>query len=57
VNAAEITALCTGIPAIIGAVTALVIALQAKGTAGATMKAWVAHVTSGDHDVRPTGDM
>jgi hypothetical protein len=31
-NAAEITALCTGIPAIITAVTALIHALQAKAT-------------------------
>lgn len=34
-NAAEITAICTGIPAIIGAVTALIVALRASKTAKA----------------------
>lgn len=29
-NAAEITAICTGIPAIIGAITALIVAIRAN---------------------------
>jgi hypothetical protein len=33
VSAASITAVCTGIAGIIGAITALVVALKAKGTA------------------------
>lgn len=32
-NVAEITAICTGVPAIIGAVTALIVALRAGKTA------------------------
>jgi hypothetical protein len=50
VNAAEITALCTGIPAVIAAVTALIYAVKAKGQSAATMKAWTAHMTGeGQH--------
>jgi hypothetical protein len=50
-NAAEITAICTGAPAIIGAVTALVVALRAKGSTQATLKALVAHMTApGQHE-------
>jgi hypothetical protein len=49
-NAAEIIALCTGLPAIIGAVTALVVALKAKDTATAGTAALVAHMTrEGQH--------
>lgn len=49
-NAAEITALCTGIPAILGAITALVIAVKAKGSSQATLKALTAHMTGeGQH--------
>jgi hypothetical protein len=32
-NAAEITAICTGIPAVLGAITALVIAVRSSSTA------------------------
>lgn len=38
-NAAVITALCTGIPAIIGAITALIVAIRANGKANAAVKA------------------
>jgi hypothetical protein len=50
VSAAEITAICTGIPAIIGAVTALVIALKSKSQSGATLSALTAHMTSQEHN-------
>lgn len=53
-NAADIAALCTGAAGIIGAVTALVVAV--KGNAS-TRTLLAAHVTAGDHDVKPTGDM
>jgi hypothetical protein len=50
VNAAEITAICTGVPAIIGAVTALIIALRANGSTQATLKALTTHLTAeGQH--------
>jgi hypothetical protein len=50
VNAAEITALCTGIPAVIAAVTALIYAVKAKGSSQATLKALTAHMTGeGQH--------
>jgi hypothetical protein len=34
-DAAEITAICTGIPAIIGAITALIVAIKANSKANA----------------------
>lgn len=44
-NAAEITALCTGIPAILSAITALVIALKAHTVATNTSADLAAHET------------
>lgn len=41
---AEITALCTGIPAIIGAITALVMALKASKSAAVTKDIMTGHV-------------
>jgi hypothetical protein len=50
-NAAEITALCTGIPAVIAAVTALVYAVRGSTVATATRQALVAHMTNeGQHE-------
>jgi hypothetical protein len=49
VNAAEITAICTGVPAIIGAITALIVALKANGKSNATAASLSAHVTEPDH--------
>jgi hypothetical protein len=45
-DAAEITAICTGAPAIIGAVTALIIALRSRQTSNAVQRAVIAHITS-----------
>jgi hypothetical protein len=42
-NAATITALCTGIPAVLGAVTALIIALKAHGAATTASRAVADH--------------
>lgn len=44
-NAAEITALATGIPAILAAITALINSLRAKATANAA-----AHVATAAHN-------
>lgn len=46
-NAAEITAICTGIPAIIGAITALIIAIKSNGKSTATQATLAAHIESG----------
>jgi hypothetical protein len=46
-NAATITALSTGIPAIIGAITALVVALKAHSKAADAKAAVEAHTTMG----------
>jgi hypothetical protein len=43
-NAAEITALCTGLPAIIGTITALVIALRGKQANTATAETLAEHI-------------
>ena len=53
-TAADWLAVWAGAPAFIAAVTALVVALRANGTANANAKSLAAHVTSGDHDA---GDM
>jgi hypothetical protein len=45
-NAAEITAICTGVPAIIGAITALIIALRANTKSNVAISA---SVTPGEH--------
>jgi len=49
VSAAEITALCTGIPAIIGAITALVVALRSSTVATATRASLIAHADADTH--------
>jgi hypothetical protein len=48
-SAAEITAICTGVPAIIAAVTALIYAIRGSSVATATRAALLAH-TSDDND-------
>ena len=45
-NAATITAICTGIPAVVGAITALVVALKSHGTATAAKSTIDAHILS-----------
>jgi hypothetical protein len=45
VSAAEITAICTGVPAIISAVAALVYAWRGSTVATATRTALVKHIT------------
>jgi hypothetical protein len=47
-GAATITAICTGVPAVIGAVTALIIALKSHGTATAASQAVTDHIASTD---------
>jgi hypothetical protein len=44
VSAAEITALCTGLPAVIAAFTGLVVALRSRVTANTTQKLLTAHI-------------
>jgi hypothetical protein len=45
VSAAEITALCTGVPAVIAAATALVYAVRGSAVATATRAELVNHMT------------
>jgi hypothetical protein len=47
VNAAEVTAIILGVPSILGAVTALIIAIKAHGKAAAAQAAVTAHVEGG----------
>jgi hypothetical protein len=44
VNAAEITAICTGVPAIVSAVIALIVATRANGSTQAQLKALTNHL-------------
>ena len=44
-NAAEITAVCTGVPAIIAAITALIYAVRGSKVATATRAQFVQHMT------------